>query len=132
MNCVCLCNAVGGFYVGGRKGISQALLDTRLSTPVPSRRLLWSWLVLLALSQLADLLTTWWSLASGHHEANPFVAAALGSGSFPLYALVKALLVVALGIAVLGGRPVALHGTRLVVAVFSAVALANLVAALLS
>jgi len=95
------------------------------------RRLLWTWLALLALSQAADIATTWHSLAAGLREDNPFVVAALSSGSFPLYAMVKVLLVAALGIVLLGGRPVALHGARLVVAVFSLIALANLVGPLL-
>lgn len=107
------------------------MLDTRLGprTSLP-RRLLWTWLALLALSQAADVATTWHSLAIGLPEDNPFVVAALGSGSFQLYALVKVLLVAALGIVLLGGRPVALNGARLIVAVFSLVALANLVAPL--
>ena len=102
------------------------MLDNRLVTSSLPRRLLWTWLGLLALSQLADVATTWHSLASGLREDNPFVVAALGTGSFPLFALVKVMLVVALGIAVLGGRRVALDGARLVVGVFSLVALANL------
>ncbi|HVD01898.1 MAG TPA: DUF5658 family protein [Candidatus Dormibacteraeota bacterium] len=96
------------------------------------RRLLWTWLALLALSQMADVATTWHSLMGGLREDNPFVAAALASGHFPLYALAKVLLVAALGIAVLGGRRAALNGARLVVAIFSLVALANLLGPLLS
>jgi len=107
------------------------LLDTRFASPTLPRRLLWTWLALLALSQVADLLTTWRSLAAGLHEGNPFVAAALGAGNFGLYGLVKLLLVLALGIAVLGGRPVALNGARLVVAVFIVIALGNLLAPVL-
>ena len=96
------------------------------------RRLLWTWLALLALSQAADVATTWHSLAAGLHEQNPVVAATLATGNFGLFAAVKAGLVVALGIAVLGGRPVALNGARLVVVFFAFVALANLVAPLLT
>jgi hypothetical protein len=107
------------------------LLGNRLATPALSRRLLWTWLALLALSQTADVATTWRSLAAGLQEGNPFVQAALGAGNFGLYALVKLLLVAALGIAVLGGRPVALNGARLVVAVFLLIALGNLLAPLL-
>jgi Domain of unknown function (DUF5658) len=108
------------------------LLDTRFAPPALPRRLLWTWLALLALSQLADVATTWHSLAGGLREDNPFVAAALATGNFGLFALVKVLLVAALGVAVLGGRPVALNGARLVVAIFVLVALANLLGPLLS
>ena len=102
------------------------LLDTRLAVPAPSRRLVHTWFGLLALSQLADLVTTWWSLGAGLREDNPVVAATLGAGHFGLYALVKVVLVAAFGVALLGGRPAALHGARLLVLVFSLVALANL------
>ena len=34
------------------------MLDTRFASPTLPRRLLWTWLALLALSQVADLLTT--------------------------------------------------------------------------
>jgi len=107
------------------------LFDSRLGPTILPRRLLWTWLALLALSQAADIATTWHSLATGLREDNPFVVAALGSGSFGLYALVKVALVLALGIAVLSGGRLALNGTRLVVLVFSLVALANLLAPLL-
>jgi hypothetical protein len=108
------------------------LLNVQASTPAIPRRLLWTWLALLALSQLADLATTWGSLAVGLREDNPIVAAALHSGSFPLFALVKVALVVALGIVLLGGRPIALTGARLVVLTFSVIAIGNLISVLAS
>ena len=108
----------------------MALLQPPAAIPGLPRRLLWTWLGLLFLSQLADVATTWRSLAAGLHEQNPFVIAVLGTGNFALYAAVKLSLVLALGIAVLGGRPVALNGARLVVVLFAGVALANLVASL--
>lgn len=108
------------------------MLDNRLVNSSLPRRLLWTWLGLLALSQLADVATTWLSLAAGLHEENPVVAATLGSGSFQLYALVKVLLVGALGVAVLSGGRAALNGARLVVGIFALVALANLLGPLLS
>jgi len=117
----------------GRRGLAcDRLLDTRFAPPALPRRLLWTWLVLLALSQLADVATTWHSVVGGLREDNPFVVAALATGNFGLFALVKVLLVAALGVAVLGGRPVALNGARLVVAIFVLVALANLLGPLLS
>ena len=76
--------------------------------------------------------STWRSLAVGLREDNPVVAATLHSGSFPLFALVKVALVVALGIVLLGGRPVALTGTRLVVVTFCLIAIGNLISVLSS
>jgi hypothetical protein len=77
------------------------LLNLQASTPAIPRRLLWTWLALLALSQLAGLATTWRSLAVGLREDNPVVRAALHSGSFPLFALLKVVVltfcVIALG-----------------------------------
>ena len=108
------------------------MLNFQSSTPAIPRRLLWTWLALLALSQLADLATTWRSLAVGLREDNPVVAATLHSGSFPLFALVKVALVVALGTVLLGGRPVALTGTRLVVVTFCLIAIGNLISVLSS
>jgi len=93
-------------------------------------RLLWTWLLLVVLSQLADLATTWLSLAAGLREDNPIVAMTLASGHLPLYGLIKLGLVTALGLAMLSGRWEALAGARVVVAVFAAVALANLGSAL--
>ena len=106
------------------------MLRVQTSTAHIPRRLLWTWLALLALSQVADLATTWRSLSIGLTENNPVVAAALHSGSFPLFVLVKVALVVALGIVLLGGRPVALAGARLVVVAFSLIALGNLLSLL--
>ena len=108
------------------------MLNLQTSTPRIPRRLLWTWFALLALSQLADLATTWRSLAMGLREDNPVVRAALHSGNFQLFALVKIALVLALGTILLGGRPVALTGTRLVVLTFSLIAIGNLISALAS
>ena len=94
-----------------------------------SPRLLWTWLLLVALSQLADLATTWLSVSAGLRENNPLVAATLAGGHFPLYGGIKLALVAALGIAILSGRSEALTGARVVVGVFLAVAVANLAAA---
>jgi hypothetical protein len=106
------------------------MLESRTSSRVIPRRLLWTWIGLLALSQVADLATTWRSLAVGLQENNPIVAAALSSGQLPLYALVKLALVCALGIVLLGGRPAALVGTRFVVLAFLLIAAGNLVGVL--
>jgi len=99
-------------------------------THVLNPRLLWTWLLLVALSQLADLATTWLSLAAGLREDNPVVVATLATGHLPLYGLIKLGLVTALGLAILSGRWEALAGARVVVAVFAAVAIANLGSAL--
>jgi hypothetical protein len=99
-------------------------------TQALSARLLWTWFLLVGLSQLADLATTWLSLAVGLRENNPLVAATLAGGHFPLYGLVKLGLVTVLGVAILSGRSEALAGARVVVAIFVAVALANLGAVL--
>ena len=97
---------------------------------VVSRRLASTWISLLALSQLADVATTWFSLSAGLREANPFVAAALTRGNFGLYIVVKLLLVIALAIAVRPGPRAAWIGLRFLVVAFSLVAVANLVAAI--
>jgi len=109
---------------------SGGLLNVQASSPAIPRRLLWTWLGLLALSQVADLATTWRSLAVGLPEDNPLVAATLHGGSFSLFVLVKLTLVVALGVVLLGGRPAALTGVRLVVLAFSVIAAGNLIAGL--
>jgi len=74
------------------------------------------------------VVTTWASLATGGAEQNPFVAAALGSGHFLLFAAVKVALVAALGIVLVRGRPEALAASRALVVLFAAVALGNLLA----
>jgi len=108
-------------FDGGRPYPAQAL--------VVSRRLAGTWIGLLALSQLADVATTWFSLTAGRHEDNPFVAAALTRGNFGLYIVIKLLLVAALAIAVRPGPRAAWVGLRFVVVAFSLVAVANLLAA---
>ena len=108
------------------------MLNAHVSTRAIPRRLLRTWLALLALSQLADLATTWRSLAVGLREDNPLVAAALHTGNFPLFALVKVALVVALGIVLLRGRPAALAGARLVVLTFCVITAGNLLSVLSS
>ncbi|MDQ6772514.1 MAG: DUF5658 family protein [Candidatus Dormibacteraeota bacterium] len=106
------------------------MLGAYVSTRTVPRRLLWTWLALVALSQLADLATTWRSLAVGLREGNPVVVAALTNGNFQLFAVVKTALVVALGIVLLSGRAVALAGARLVVLTFSLIAIGNLITVL--
>jgi hypothetical protein len=104
------------------------------SVAVP-RRLAWTWLALLALSQAADLATTWLAIGSGLTEQNPFVRAALRSGHFPLYAGVKLTLIAAMALAVTGARQapdrrLVVRALRLLVVIFTAVSAANLGATL--
>lgn len=99
------------------------------------RRLAWTWLGLLALSQAADLATTWLAIGNGLAEQNPFVRAALHSGHFPLYAGVKLTLIAAMSLAVTGARQapdrrLVISALRFLVVVFTIVAAANLGATL--
>ena len=105
------------------------------SVAVP-RRLAWTWLGLLALSQAADVATTWLAIGNGLAEENPFVRAALRSGNFPLYAGVKLALIAAMALAVTGARQapdrrMVMSALRFLVAVFTVIAAANLGATLL-
>jgi hypothetical protein len=68
---------------------------------VPSRRLLVTWILLLAGAQIADVLTTGVDMAYGAMEANRLVAALLSLGGLGLVFGLKLLLVAALGIACL-------------------------------
>jgi hypothetical protein len=96
-------------------------------------RLNWTWLALLGLSQLADLSTTWLGTLAGLHEANPVVAATVSQQGFGLYGATKLMLVCAMGLTLRltggGDRNLALWAVRLLVAVFTLVAAANLAAA---
>jgi hypothetical protein len=101
------------------------------------RRLAWTWLGLLALSQFADLATTWLGVGSGLSEENPFVRATLASGHFPLFVAVKLALVLAMTVAVTATRPgndrrMAMTALRFLVVVFTGIAAANLAAAVIA
>lgn len=59
------------------------------------------WMLMLSLGQLADLLTTQAAMARGAVEANSVAAGLLDTGGLGLLWAVKAILVVAMGLAVL-------------------------------
>lgn len=92
-----------------------------------------TWLGLLGLSQLADLVTTWLGTLTGLHEANPVVAATLSQMGFGLYGITKLTLVCAMGLTlkltVGNDRQLALWAVRALTAIFTLVAIANLAAA---
>lgn len=66
-----------------------------------SRALAYAWLSLLALGQIADLVTTQAAMAKGAIEGNAIAAAILGAGGLGLLWVVKTMLVAAMALAVL-------------------------------
>jgi hypothetical protein len=68
---------------------------------IPSSRALWTWILLLAGAQVADVLTTGVDMAHGGIEANGLVSTVISLGGLGLVAAVKLLLVLAMGVACL-------------------------------
>jgi len=73
----------------------------QVRSSVPDSRLLKTWILLLALAQLADVLTTGVDMAYGGVESNRFVSVLLDIGGLGLVFLLKLMLVAAMGIACL-------------------------------
>lgn len=104
------------------------------------------WIGLLALAQLADVVTTWVGLAHGNVEGNPQAANVLGVGGIVLLWLMKFSLVAAIAVVLLLSRRamlqaerdgaeglmvrlphfVALRGTQAAVVVLSAISVNNI------
>jgi len=81
---------------------------------------------LLALSQAADLATTWWGFRLGIRESNPVVAGLLAHGDLLTYAAVKAGLVLAMFLLFKAHRSLlTARGVQLVSVAFCAIALLN-------
>ena len=68
---------------------------------VPTTRLLRTWILLLALAQVADVVTTGVDMAHGGIEANRLVSTLLGIGGLWLVFALKLMLVAAMGVAVI-------------------------------
>lgn len=126
----------------GRTPENPALVLDQLTFRLPSPRAASPsrqaavWLVLLALSQIADLATTWLGVASGLREGNPVVAATLEAGSFAAFAAVKVGLLAGMAATLaLTTRPrdrsLALQAVRVLVLAFTLVALGNLAVTLI-
>jgi len=99
------------------------------ASPAPTREegiFLGPWFLLLALSQTADLATTWWGWRVGVPESNPFVAGLLARGELLTYAAVKVSLVLAFFLLFRARRsPVTMRGVQLVSVAFCVIAVLN-------
>lgn len=91
-------------------------------------------LALLAAAQTGDLLTTWYGLTHGAHEANPVTLAAVGFGGWAVIAFLKLGTVPATGLATAllpqSWRPLWLKGVRVGALMLFGVVAANVLVAL--
>ena len=92
-------------------------------------------LALLAFAQIADLVTSWFGLAHGAHEANPVTVAALASFGVVGVALIKLGTVPAAGVLGYVGldgrsRAIYLKGVRIAAIMLLGVAASNVLAGL--
>lgn len=84
--------------------------------------------MLLALSQAADLGTTWWGFRAGVHESNPIVAGLLARGDLLTYAAIKAGLVLAMFLLFRARRSIlTIRAVQLVSVAFCGIAFLNTV-----